>query len=138
LPPQSPPRPRSASPSTSFTLYLTARGRSSRTSFSPPPRPTRRTPSTDVRALELDGLAHGYTADEPLIYDAAAPLLESSRLDQEPPSLVRQTQEAVRWLSTSIACLDEDTREAPAAITDTLARLLVVRVFADTACTSSE
>ena len=92
------------------------------------------------RALELDGLAHGYTADEwlPVIYDMAAPLLESSRLDQEPPSLVRQTQDAVRWLSTSIACLDEDSREAPTAITDTLARLLVVRVFADAACTSSE
>lgn len=92
------------------------------------------------RALEHDGHAQGYTADEwlPVIYDAAAPLLESSRLDQEPPSLVRQTQEAVRWLSTSIACLDEDSREAPAAITDTLARLLVVSVFADAACTSSE
>jgi hypothetical protein len=92
------------------------------------------------RALEHDGHAHGYTADEwlPVIYDAAAPLLESSRLDQEPPSLVRQTQEAVRWLSTSIACLDEDSREAPAAITDTLARLLVVCVFTDAACTSSE
>lgn len=87
------------------------------------------------RALELDGHAHGYIADEwlPVIYDAATPLLESSRLDQEPPSLVRQTQEAVRWLSSSIACLDEDRREAPAALTDTLARLLVVCVFADTA-----
>lgn len=73
-----------------------------------------------------------------MIYDAAAPLLESSRLDQEPPSLVRQTQQAVRWLSISIAGLDEDSREAPAAITDTLARLLVVSVFADAARTSSE
>ncbi len=91
------------------------------------------------RALEVDGHAHGYTADEwlPVIYDAAAPLLESSRLDQEPPSLVRHTQDAVRWLSSSIACLDEDSPEAPAAITDTLARLLVVCVFADAACTSS-
>jgi hypothetical protein len=91
------------------------------------------------RALELDGHTHGYTADEwlPVVYDAAAPLLESSRLDQEPPSLVRQTQEAMRWLSTSIACLDEDSREAPAALTDTLARLLAVWVFADAACTRS-
>jgi hypothetical protein len=87
------------------------------------------------RALECDGQAHSYTADEwlPVIYDAAAPLLEASRLDQEPPSLVRQTQEAVRWLSGSIVCLDEDSREAPGAVTDTLARLLVVCVFADTA-----
>jgi hypothetical protein len=87
------------------------------------------------RALERDGHTNGYTADEwtPVIYDAAAPLLESSRPDQEPPSLVRQTQEAVRWLSSSIACLDEDSRETPAALTDTLARLLVVYVFADAA-----
>jgi hypothetical protein len=92
------------------------------------------------RALELDGLAHGYTAEEwlPVIYDVAAPLLESCRLDQEPPSLVQHTQEAVRWLSTSIACLDEDSRDAPAAITDTLARLLVVHVFADEACMGCE
>jgi hypothetical protein len=92
------------------------------------------------RALELDGRARGYTADEwlPVIYDAAAPLLESSQLDQDPPSVVRQTQEAVRWLSSSIACLDEDSREAPAALTDTLARLLVVCVFADTVRTRPE
>ena len=85
------------------------------------------------RALELDGLTHSYTADEwlPVIYDIAGPLLESSHPDQEPPSLVRQTQDAVRWLSSSIVCLDEDSREAPAALTDTLARLLVVCVFAD-------
>jgi hypothetical protein len=75
------------------------------------------------RTLELDGLAHGYTAEEwlPVICDAAAALLESSRLDQEPPSFVQHTQDAVRWLSTSIACLDEDSRDASAAITDTLA-----------------
>jgi hypothetical protein len=92
------------------------------------------------RALELDGHAHGYTPDEwlPVVYDAAAPLLESSRLDQEPPSLVRQSQEAVRWLSTSIACLDEDSRETPAALADTLASLLAVWVFADAACTRSD
>jgi len=89
------------------------------------------------RALELDGLTHSFTADEwlPVICDAATPLLESSRLDHEPPSLVRHTQEAVRWLSSSIACLDEDSREASAALTDTLARLLVVCVFVDAART---
>jgi hypothetical protein len=92
------------------------------------------------RALELDGDAHGYTADEwlPVIYDLTAPLLESSRLDQEPPSVVRETQDAVRWLSSSIACLDEDSRETPAALADTLARLLVVCVFADSARKPSE
>jgi len=87
------------------------------------------------RALELDGQADDYTADEwlPVIYDAAAPLLESSQLDRDPPSVVLQTQEAVRWLSSSIACADGDSRETPAALTDTLARLLVVCVFADVA-----
>ncbi len=92
------------------------------------------------RALALDGLTHGYTAEEwqPVIYDLTAPLLESSRLDHDPPSVVRDTQEAVRWLSSSITCLDEDSRETPAALTDTLARLLVVCVFADAARTRSE
>jgi hypothetical protein len=78
------------------------------------------------RTLELDGLGHGYTADEwlPAIYDIAESLLESSRLDQEPPSLVQHAQDAVRWLSASIACIDEDSRETTAALTDTLARSL--------------
>jgi hypothetical protein len=92
------------------------------------------------RTLKLDGLGHGYTADDwlPVIYDIAEPLLESSRLDQEPPSLVQHAQEAVRWLSASIASLDQDSRETTAALTDTLARLLVVCVFADAARTLSE
>ena len=92
------------------------------------------------RALALDGDAHGYTAEEwqPVIYDLTALLLESARVDQEPPSLVRQAQEAVRWLSSSITCLDEDSPEATAALTDTLARLLVVCVFADAARPRSE
>ena len=92
------------------------------------------------RTLEHDGLTHGYAADErrPVISDITGPLLESSRLDQEPPSLVRHTQDAARWLSISIACLDQDSRETAAALADTLARLLVVCVFADAACTSSE
>jgi hypothetical protein len=85
------------------------------------------------RALALDGRTHGYTPDQwlPIIYDIAGPLLESSRLQQEPPTIVRHTQDAVRWLSTSIARLDEDSPEATPALADTLARLLVVCVFAD-------
>ena len=92
------------------------------------------------RALDLDGRAHGYSADEwlPVVYDAAAPLLESAQLNQEPPSVVQNTQEAVRWLSVSIACVDEDSRETTAALADTLARLLVVCVFAEaTTCSNS-
>ena len=92
------------------------------------------------RALELDGLGHSYTAEEwlPVIYDIAGPLLESSRLDPEPPSLVRHAQEAVRWLSTSIACLDEDSCETAAALADTLGRLLALSVFTTAAQTGGE
>ena len=50
------------------------------------------------QALELDGQAHDYSADEwlPAVYDIAAPLLEAARLNREPPSLVEQAQEAVQ------------------------------------------
>jgi hypothetical protein len=44
----------------------------------------------------------------------------------------------VRWLSSSIACLDEDSRETSAALADAIARLLVVYVFADAARTRSD
>jgi hypothetical protein len=87
------------------------------------------------RAFELDGAAHDYTTDDwlPVICEIAAPLLESSRLDQEPPSVVEYTQDAVRWLSSAVAKLDSDSPEAPAALADALARLLIVYVFADAA-----
>jgi hypothetical protein len=87
------------------------------------------------RALELDGQAHNYTAGEwlPVVYDIAAPLLQSSRLDQEPPTIVQQSQEAIRWLSRAIAELDQDSAEAAAALADALARFLVVCVFSDAA-----
>jgi hypothetical protein len=87
------------------------------------------------RALELDGAAHDYTTDDwlPVICEIAAPLLESSRLDQEPPSVVQYTQDAVRWLSSAVAKLDCDPPDAPAAIADALARLLIVHVFAEAA-----
>jgi hypothetical protein len=44
----------------------------------------------------------------------------------------------VRCLSSSIACLDENSREAPTAITDALAHVLGVCVFAEAARTRSE
>ena len=49
------------------------------------------------QALELDGQAHDYRADEwlPAVYDTAAALLEAARPDREPPSLVQQTQDAI-------------------------------------------
>jgi hypothetical protein len=60
-------------------------------------------------------------------------MLECSHLDRDPPSVVLRTQEVVRWLSSSIACLDEGSPEVPTALSDTLARLLVVCAFADAA-----
>jgi hypothetical protein len=71
-------------------------------------------------AVELDGQAHGYSADEwlPAIYDVAAPLLEGARLSRESPSLVGQAQEAVRWLSRAILALDGDSPDAGAALVD--------------------
>ena len=87
------------------------------------------------RALELDGRAHGYTADEwlPAVYDIAAPLLKAARLNREPPSLVENAQEAVRWLARAIVDLDQDSPDAAAAIVDTLGRILALDVFAKVA-----
>ena len=69
------------------------------------------------QALQLDGQAHNYNADEwlPAVYNIAATLLEAARLNREPPSLVEQAQEAVRWLSRAIVDLDEDTPDGAAA-----------------------
>jgi len=87
------------------------------------------------RALELDGTAHGYTVEEwlPTVYDIAGPLLQSARLDAEPPSVVQITQEAISWLSRAIAELDESSEEAPTSLAETLARLLAVWTFTDPA-----
>ena len=87
------------------------------------------------QALELDGRAHDYTADEwlPAVYDIAASLLEAARPDREPPSLVEHVQEAVSWLSRAIIDLDQDARDAAAAIADCLGRILALYVFADVA-----
>jgi hypothetical protein len=83
------------------------------------------------QALELDGQAHDYNADEwlPAVYDIAAALLEAARLTREPPSLVEHAQEAVRWLSRAIVELDEDSPDAAAALVDGLGRLLALNVF---------
>ena len=92
------------------------------------------------QALELDGQAHDYTADEwlPAVYDIAAPLLEAARLNREPPTLVEQAQEAVRWLSRAIVDLDEDSPDAAAAIADGLGRILALHVFANVARTPTD
>jgi hypothetical protein len=86
-------------------------------------------------ALELDGRAHEYAADEwlPVVYDAATALLESARCDREPPSVVQHAQEAVHWLASAVINLDQGSAETPAALADALGRLLIVCVFADAA-----
>jgi len=86
-------------------------------------------------ALDLDGQAHDYSADEwlPAVYDIAAPLLQEARLNREPPSVVEHAQDAVRWMASAITNLDQDAADAPAAIADGLGRLLALCVFADVA-----
>jgi len=88
------------------------------------------------QALELDGRAHDYGADEwvPAVYDTAASLLTAARLNREPPSLVEQAQEAVRWLSRAIVEIDHDALDAAATVEDALGRILALHVFADVAC----
>lgn len=80
------------------------------------------------RALELGGADHGYNAAEwlPTVYEIAGPLLQSARLDIEPPTLVQVAQKAISWLARAITELDEDSEEAPASLAETLARLLAV------------
>ena len=64
---------------------------------------------------------------------AAGPLLQSARLDIEPPTVVQATQESISWLSRAITELDQSSEEAPASLSETLARLLAVWIFTDTA-----
>jgi hypothetical protein len=87
------------------------------------------------RTLELDGTERGYTVEEwlPTVYDVAGPLLQSARLNVEPPTLVQVTQEAIGWLSRATAELDEGSEEVPTSVVETLARLLAVWIFTDVA-----
>ena len=87
------------------------------------------------RALELDGATHTYTAQEwqPVVCDRAAQLLKSARLNEEPPTMVRNAQDAISWLSRTLIELDQDSAETANALSEALARLLAVSVFAETA-----
>lgn len=78
---------------------------------------------------------HGYGATEwePVLCDIAASRLTSIRLDDDPPTVVAHAQDAISWLARTIAALDEDSREAPAALAETLAHLLAVWIFTDAA-----
>ena len=69
----------------------------------------------------------------PAVYDIAAGLLETARLNRDPPSLVEQAQEAISWLSRAIVDFDGDSRDAAAALVDGLGRMLALDVFASVA-----
>ena len=86
-------------------------------------------------ALALDGAEHDYTIDDwlPTVYDIADSLLRSARPNTEPPTVIQAAQEAISWLSRAIAELDADSKDAPTSLAETLARLLVVRIFTDAA-----
>ena len=69
----------------------------------------------------------------PTVYDIAGPLIQSARLDKNPPTIVQPTQDAISWLSRAIAELDESSEHAPTSLAETLARLLAVWTFTDAA-----
>ena len=85
------------------------------------------------RALELDGRAHQYEADDwlPVVTDSATSLLEAACLRREPPSFVEHAQDALRWISRAIVELEIDSDDAAAAIADALGRVLALHIFAD-------
>jgi hypothetical protein len=87
------------------------------------------------RALELDAAERGYQVQDwlPTVYDIAGPLLQSARLDKNPPSLVQLTQDVMSWLSRAIAELDESSEHASTSLAETLARLFAVWNFTDAA-----
>ena len=89
-------------------------------------------------ALDAHARAHGYDADEwlPLAYEQAADWLQHASAAVDPPALIDHAQQAGRYAALAIGSLDRDAPNATEAITDTLAHLLTVCVFADTAPTN--
>ena len=86
-------------------------------------------------ALQAHARAHEYDADEwlPLVYDQAADWLKHASPAADPPALIDHAQQAGRYAALAIGSLDRDAPNSPEAITDTLAHLLTVCVFADAA-----
>ena len=86
-------------------------------------------------ALHAHAHAYEYDADEwlPLVYDQAADWLQHASPTGEPPFLIEHAQQAGRYAAVAIGSLDRDSPSVPEAITDTLAHLLTVCVFADAA-----
>ena len=89
-------------------------------------------------ALESDGESRGHDADEwlPLAYEQAADWLQHTSPAADPPPLIEHAQQAGRFAALAIGSLDRDAPSVPEAITDCLAQLLFVCVFADTAARS--
>ena len=89
-------------------------------------------------ALESDGESCGYDADEwlPLAYEQAADWLQHTSPSADPPWLIEHAQQSGRFAALAIGSLDRDASTVPEVITDCLAHLLFVCVFADTAARS--
>ena len=89
-------------------------------------------------ALQSDGRTRGYDADGwlPLAYEQAADWLQHTSPATDPPSLIEHAQQSGRYAALAIGSLDRDAPSVPEAITDCLAHLLFVCVFADTAARS--
>jgi hypothetical protein len=89
-------------------------------------------------ALQSDGESRGYEAEEwlPLGYEQAADWLEHASPATDPPSLIEHAQQAGRFAALAIGSLDRDAPSVPEAITDCVAHLLFVCVFADAAARS--
>ena len=108
--------------------------RSSARSISPPPAActaaTRR--SKPTRAQRDTTPTNGY----PSAYEQAADWLEHASAAVDPPALIDHAQQAGRYAAVAIGSLDRNAPNATEAITDTLAHLLAVCVFADTAPTN--
>jgi hypothetical protein len=84
-------------------------------------------------ALEQDGAAHGYRADKwlPVISDVARSLLNSPSATRDPPMVVEQAQRTITWLSLAVVQLHEDSADTATSMSEALARLLVVSIFAE-------
>jgi hypothetical protein len=88
-------------------------------------------------ALAADSHARGYSAEEylPVVYDLARPVLEELSADDESDerTIAGLSQDAGRWVAAAIDALDRDDSSVTDALTDALARLLVINLFAELA-----
>ena len=99
-----------------------------------------RTTAGSLHRCHLALAATGHDADAdtaeewlPYTYEEAAHHLHALSPTADPPSLIHHAQEAGRYTAIAIGLLDRDAAKAPEAISDCLAHLLTVCVFADAA-----